>query len=71
MNEPELLDRIEKQAVEIASLKSQIESFRRRVADQDKQIAEMPKVIYRQMANGAVNCGASYGCSLARRCLGD
>lgn len=64
MNEDVLLKRIEEQAVEIAKLKEQLESAHLAIETLNK---DMPNAIYRRMANAAVNCGAYYGCSLARR----
>jgi len=67
VTDQELLARVEQQAVEIAKLKEDLRQAIVAGIRLSEQLKECPNEVYRQMARAAVNCGSSYGCSLAKR----
>lgn len=65
----DLLRRIETLAVEVAELRTQLEQATKQINSIPQLVQAAEKQLLVGMANGAVNCGDAYGCSLAQRYL--
>lgn len=66
MCEEMLLKRIEVQAVEIDRLHRCIADMQATIAAMQERVLALPRTVYEDMVRGAVNCGQSSGCGLAR-----